>query len=406
MIKILQINAVSNYGSTGKIIKAISKEIENNGWESHIAYGRDLGNPDKCDIRIGNKLDNYFHLGMTRITDLHGQFSYFSTIKIINKIKKIKPDIIHLHNLHGYYINYPKLFSYIEEENIPIVWTLHDCWSFTGHCAHFEYVNCYKWKEECKNCIQTHRYPKSLIDNSKKNFLDKKNHFTKPENMIIVPVSDWLEKHLKNSFLGFYKSRVIKNGIDLSLFKINLNNRDIIKKYNLEDKKIALAVASVWDDRKGLKDLLKIAERLPKELSLIIVGLTKKQISVLPMNIIGIERTESIDELVALYNRAFVFVNPTLEDTYPTTNLEAMACGTPVITYETGGSPECINADTGAVVPKNDYESMSEEIIKYSRFIKNDIQEKCRKRAENLFDQTENFKKYIEVYKEVLNISK
>lgn len=403
MKRILQINGVSNFGSTGKIVKGIEKEIVNEGWQSFVAYGRDAGHPDPQDIRIGNKADNIFHAVLTRFTDRHGHFSKKATTEFIKKIDAICPDIIHLHNIHGYYINYEKLFTYIQHKKIPVVWTLHDCWAFTGHCVHFEYVNCYKWEKECNHCIQTGNYPTSYVDNSYQNFLSKKKFFNLPEKIIIVPVSQWLSGLVKTSILKNYTNIVINNGIDLQKFKIIDNYQPILKKYNLHDCIFALSVASIWDFRKGLGELYKVASLLSEDYKLVVVGLTQEQIEKLPKKIIGIKRTENIEELVALYNGANIFVNPTLEDTFPTTNLEALACGTPVVTYKSGGSPESIDAATGKIVEKNDFKSLLKAIEMYLKSDKEIFKINCRLRAEKFFDQNINFKEYIDLYKRILD---
>lgn len=403
MKKILQINGVSNFGSTGKIVKGIEKEILNEGWKSFVAYGRDAGEPDADDIRIGSKVDNILHALGTRFTDRHGLFSQNATLGFLKKIDAINPDIIHLHNIHGYYINYEILFRYIREKNIPVVWTLHDCWSFTGHCVHFEYVNCFKWESECRQCIQTDHYPKSYVDHSTKNYLLKKKMFNMPENMVIVPVSEWLSGMVKRSFLKKYPDTVVHNGIDLRKFRLMDNFHESLKKYNLHNVKYALSVASIWDFRKGLEELHKLAPLLAEEYRLVVVGLTEQQIKKLPKEIVGLQRTDNVEELVALYNGAQVFVNPTLEDSFPTTNLEALACGTPVVTYRSGGSPESIDDTTGKVVEKNDLKSLLEATEIYLKSDKDIFKANCRSRAENFFDENLNFKKYISIYKNIFD---
>lgn len=399
MKRILQINVVSHFGSTGKIVKGIEEAILNEGWESFVAYGRDSGKVDTADIRIGSQTDNILHVLFSRLTDKHGLYSKNSTIDFLKKVDTIQPDIIHLHNIHGYYINYELLFTYIQRRNIPLVWTLHDCWSFTGHCVHFEYISCNKWQTECGSCPQISSYPKSYMDNSKKNFWLKKTMFNLPEKLILVPVSEWLGGLVKKSFLKNKTDVVIYNGVNLNKFKIVDNCEEILKKYNLNNCKYALAVASLWDFRKGLNELGKLAALLSEDYKLVIVGLSLDQIEKLPENVIGLRRTDSVDELVALYNGARVFVNPTLEDTFPTTNLEALACGTPVVTYRSGGSPESINDKTGEVVEKMDVNSLLRATERFLKTKKNNYKADCRLRAEELFNQNINFKKYINLYK-------
>jgi len=360
-LRVLQINSVCGVGSTGRIATDIHKMLVEQGHESYIAYGR--GVPYNCDeaIRIGTKLDNYTHVALTRIFDKHGFGSNRATKEFIEKVKYIDPDIIHLHNIHGYYINIEILFDYLKKANKPVIWTFHDCWPFTGHCAHFDYVGCDKWKAGCYNCPEKRNYPTSVFfDNSKLNYTRKKEIFTGVKNLTIVTPSRWLSKIVKESFLKEYPVKVINNGIDLDVFKPRPSN--FREKYNIQDKFIILGVASVWNRRKGLEYFIKLSEKLNTDEVIVIVGLTEKQKSKLPKNIIGITRTNNVIELVEFYSAANVFVNPTLEDNFPTTNLESLACGTPVITFNTGGSVECINDSCGIVVEKGNFRNLVKAI--------------------------------------------
>lgn len=364
-MKILQINSVCGRGSTGRIVLDIHKALIENGHESYIAYGRPpaIGCPDA--IKIGTKIDIYTHVLKTRIFDLHGFGSKNATKKFIKKVEQINPDIIHLHNIHGYYINIELLFNYLKEKQKPIVWTLHDCWAFTGHCAHFEYVGCYKWKSGCFSCPQKNRYPSSwILDNSKHNWEKKKELFTGIKKMIIITPSQWLAQLVGQSFLKEYPVQVIPNTIDTNIFKPTPS--DFRKKYNLENKFIILGVASVWEERKGLKYFIELSKMLKEDEVIVLVGLTKKQIKELKKNgIIGIERTNSPYELAKIYTAADVFVNPTLEENYPTVNLEAQACGTYVITFDSGGAKETIkNIEYGTVIDKKNTEEIRKALEK------------------------------------------
>ncbi len=364
-MKILQINSVCGRGSTGRIVLDIHKALIENGHESYIAYGRPpaIGCPDA--IKIGTKIDIYTHVLKTRIFDLHGFGSKNATKKFIKKVEQINPDIIHLHNIHGYYINIELLFNYLKEKQKPIVWTLHDCWAFTGHCAHFEYVGCYKWKSGCFSCPQKNRYPSSwILDNSKHNWEKKKELFTGIKKMIIITPSQWLAQLVGQSFLKEYPVQVIPNTIDTNIFKPTPS--DFRKKYNLENKFIILGVASVWEERKGLKYFIELSKMLKEDEVIVLVGLTKKQIKELKKyGIIGIERTNSPNELAKIYTAADVFVNPTLEENYPTVNLEAQACGTYVITFDSGGAKETIkNIEYGTVIDKKNTEEIRKALEK------------------------------------------
>ncbi|MCG7280439.1 glycosyltransferase [Chryseobacterium taklimakanense] len=402
-MKVLQISIEVNSGSVGRIAEQIGEKILENGGESYITFARN-NLPSKSEvIRIGSKADVYYHVLNTRIFDNHCFESKKATKDLIAKIEKINPDIIHLHHLHGYFINIEILFDYLQKANKPVVWTFHDCWSFTGHCAHFEYVGCEKWRTQCYACPQKKEYPKSLlIDRSKKNYIQKKEIFNKLKNMHIVTPSQWLANLTKQSFLSNYPISVINNGIDIGKFNIKSNGKEIRNKFKIGEKSIILGVASTWDRKKGLHFFEELNEKINPDEVIVLVGLSSEQIKNLPKSIVGIQRTESIDDLASLYSAAFVFVNPTLEDTYPTTNLESIACGTPVITFRTGGSTESVNTKTGFVVEQNSlYETLNcFKIIKKNG--KNFYQENCRNWAVNNFNKTDRFHDYISLYKKLL----
>ena len=344
-MKILQINSVCGVGSTGRIATDLYKVSEEQGHQCKIAYGRGTAPQGIDSIKIGSNLDNYMHVLKTRIFDKHGFGSVNATKKFIEEVKEYDPDVIHLHNIHGYYINIEILFNYLKEANKPVIWTLHDCWAFTGHCAYFDYVGCSKWKNGCNKCPQKEGYPTSKVfDNSKLNYEKKRELFTSVKNMTIVTPSKWLANLVKESFLGKYPVEVINNGIDLDIFKPTKSY--FREQYGLEDKFIVLGVASVWEERKGLKYFVELSKELSDDYKIVVVGVTEKQKKELPNNILAITRTNNVKELAEIYTVADVFVNPTLEDNFPTTNLEALACGTPVISFNTGGSVESIDNKT------------------------------------------------------------
>lgn len=399
-MKVLQINSVCGIGSTGRIATDIHNILIEQEHESYIAYGRDL--PKNCNntIRIGSKIDNYVHVAKTRVLDKHGFGSKKATVEFIDKVKDLDPDIIHLHNIHGYYINIEILFDYLKEAKKPVVWTLHDCWSFTGHCAYFDYAGCDKWKTGCYICPEKKAYPSSLIiDNSKSNYINKKEIFTGVKNLIIVTPSQWLANLVQKSFLNEYLVKVINNGIDLNTFRPNAG--DFRKKFNLNGKFIILGVASVWDRRKGLKYFVELADKVSEDEVIVLVGLTEKQMNQIPENIIGITRTNNVEELVDIYSSADVFVNPTLEDNFPTTNLEALACGTPVVTFDTGGSPESIDKNTGFVVQKGNINELLYKIRSLTKRSNDEIKESyeaTKNRARDIFNKDDKFKEYVELY--------
>ena len=403
MPTLLQINVVVNTGSTGRIAEELGQIAMANGWQSYIAYGRNERPSQSKLIKIGTDLDLKWHGLQTRLFDRHGLASYQATLKLIEKIKELNPDIIHLHNLHGYYLNIYVLYKYLSKTSIPIVWTLHDCWSFTGHCTYFDFIGCEKWKTECYNCPQKNEYPKSLfIDRSKKNFQLKKLLFNSVKRMTIIPVSQWLGNIVHQSFLKTYPIQVINNGIDTEIFKPTLDAR-IRKKYKLAGKFIILGVTSTWDNRKGLADFKELSKRIDSNSIIILVGLSLIQIKNLPTNMIGILRTENTQELAEFYSTANVFLNPTWEDNFPTTNLESLACGTPVVTYKTGGSIESISPETGFIVEKGDIEGLINVINTIRENGKEQYTQHCREHALKMYDKNDRYQDYLNLYNSILN---
>ncbi|MBQ5810457.1 MAG: glycosyltransferase [Clostridia bacterium] len=398
-MKVLQINSVCGIGSTGRICTGIAEILEKNGHECLIAYGRESV-PERYK-KYAHKIGNEFNVKLAalsaRIFDNEGFSNKRATLRLIEKIKQYAPDIVHLHNLHGYYINIEILFDYLKSANIPVVSTLHDCWTMTGHCAYFDSIECKKWCEEgCSDCPLKTDYPKSIVlDNSKRNFAKKKKIFTKLFNLTFVTPSLWLSEIAKKSFLGKYRVETIYNGIDLETFKPTKGS--IREKYGIGSKKIILGVANVWDKRKGLPDLIKLAELMGEEYRVVVVGLSPKQRDALPQNIIGLTRTNSTKELAELYSEACVYFNPTYEDNFPSANQEALACGTPVVTYPTGGSPEAIDAKSGVVTKERSPES-AVEAIKIAESLR---REDCIARAKQ-FDINEKYCEYLKLYEEIL----
>ena len=402
MHTLLQINTVCNSGSTGRIAEEIGLLAMQNGWKSYIAYGR--GNPVSQSVvyKICGNWDLYFNAAIARIYDNDGFCRKGATERLIKYIQKVNPDVIHLHNLHGYYLNLRLLFTYLFDANIHIVWTLHDCWAFTGHCTHFEYVECIHWQLECYNCREKGNYPASvLLDRSRINFRIKKKIITKLQKLVIVTPSQWLAKLTQLSLLKDYPVHIINNGIDLKSFYPR-ETINLAQKYGIVGKNIVLGVAGNWTERKGLRCLVELSFRLGNDYKVIVVGVTRKQMQQLPSSVIGIQHTEGIAELSILYSLADVYVNPTLEDTFPTTNIEAIACGTPVITYRTGGSPEAIDEKTGMVVEQGDIDGVIKAVETIIKKGKSFYFANCRKRAEERFDKDKQFRKYFELYRSVL----
>lgn len=404
MPKLLQINITANWGSHGKIAEGIGLTVMKHGWESYIAYGR-WKNPSKSQLyHIGCHLDEIVHGISSRVFDNQGLMSHIATFKLIKYIKKIKPDVIQLHNIHGYYLNYPILFHYLKVSGIPVVWTLHDCWSFTGHCAHYMYKGCDRWQANCHDCPLKSNYPKSILfDHSHSNFNKKRKLFNSLQNLTLVPVCRWLNEEVALSFLKNNTRQIIYNGIDINVFTIKHHDKEIRSKYNIPfDNKVILGVASNWY-RKGLKDFFKLRTILKEEFSLVIVGINDKELRNLPKNVIGIKRTENINDLTDLYSTANVYFNPTWEDNFPTTNLEALACGTPVVTYDTGGSGEAIDKNTGYSIKKGNIKEAYKLILKICSIGKENYSSKCHERAIAYFNRDQRFEEYFKLYNKILS---
>ncbi len=362
-MRLLLINEVCGTGSTGKITADIAERYKQNGYEVKIAYGRNGFVPENCKeyaVRIGSDADVRLHALYTRLTDRHGLASCRATKRFLRWADEYDPDELWIHNIHGYFINYKLLFEWIKSRpQMKVVWTLHDCWAFTGHCSHYMFSKCEKWKTGCHDCPEKRSYPGSvLIDNSRVNYQIKKASFSGVKDMKLICPSKWLASQTRESFLKEYPVEVINNKIDTESFRPAESS--FKANYNIENKKIVLGVANRWTDRKGLSDFVTLASMLKDEYKIVLVGLSEKQIKALPSSMIGITRTESKKELAGLYSAASVFLNLTYEENYPTVNLEAEACGTDVITYDAGGSRETIHREGSAAVAVGDIKKVLE----------------------------------------------
>ena len=400
-MRVLQINQNYNFGSTGRIMKEINDSIVNSGNEGYMLAAYANGNDEHLYVMEALPIDWAVrkNLVINRVTGLTGYKAKRRTRNALKWIDSIKPDIIHLHNIHGDWIHLETLFDYIKKNTIPLVWTLHDCWSFTGRCSYFDNLQCFKWLDKCEKCPDLTVYPKSyFFDFSKKMYKDKKDWFTGLNNPTIVTPSKWLANYVRQSYLGNYNVQVINNGIDLSQFE----RKQTRSKYIGDDKRrVVLGVAASWTPRKGLEDIIKLKSLLnPAQYVLVVVGLNSKQFDSLPKGIIGVKRTKNVAELAELYSQASVFINPTYQDNYPTVNLESIACGTPVITYETGGSVESVSPDTGLVVKKGDINAMAEAIIKVCESGV-DYSEKCITYGQCHFGKNDRYQEYLSLYEKI-----
>lgn len=402
-MKVAIINTVIGTGSVGRIACGTADEIMENGGSALLCRGRGEEIPGYDNYRIGSDPDMAAHGVLTRITDRHGLYSRGATHKLIKRLEEYDPDVIQLHNIHGYYVNYPVLFDWLKTCKKPIVWTLHDCWAFTGHCAHFEYCGCDKWCSDigCFDCPEKNEYPASFMrDASKSNFAVKKEHFTQVANLHLVTPSEWLKDALSRSFLSDYPVKVINTGIDLDIFK-PLKDTNIREKYDIGDRTLILGVANPWRETKGMYDFAALSEMLekerPGEYKIAMIGLKPSQTDSLPEDIIKIIHTDSVTELAGWYSAADYYVNLTYGDTFPTTNIEALACGTPVITYDAGGSGEIVTEETGAVVEKANLTA----VIKAVDSLKGrDVTDKCVERASH-YAKRDKYREYHELYKAV-----
>ncbi len=397
--RILFINSIVGNGSTGRIIEGLCDELAKRKADTLVCFGRRTAPERLNTYRIGNGLGVCLHGAASRITDRHGLYSSKATRELIKTIGKYGPDLIHLHNLHGYYLNYELLFRFLREYARPVLWTLHDCWTFTGHCTHFEYAGCERWKERCHDCRQLREYPGSILaDASESNYRLKKELFTGISGMKLVTPSNWLKDKVAESFLREYPVAVIPTGIDLSQFKTVPSK--LREKYGLGETTVILGVANPWRERKGLDDFIRLAGMLPEDHRLVMIGLKKSQLKLIPKNVIAITRTDSVREMAEWYSAADLHLNLTREDTFPTTNLEAMACGTPVFTYRAGGSPESIGEGCGRVFDTDDLQGVRDAVIRLGRKTPEIIQN-CVEHAK-LYDREVRFQDYIAQYEKIL----
>lgn len=400
-MKIVEING-TNYSSTGNIMLNIAKQARQESFEvltcsknSKKAHEFNYEN----HIYVGNRYERIISEELAYLTGYQNYFNYFGTKSFIKKLKQYKPDLIHLHIVHDTYLNLNMLFKYIKENNIPVVWTFHDCWAFTGRCPYFDEAKCNKWINGCYECSQLNKYPQTKKDKSKMLWQKKKEWLTGISNMTIVTPSKWLASLVKQSFFKNYSVEIINNGIDLNKFKYTDSN--IKYKYGINGKYVLLGIGYNWTPRKGLDAFIELSKRLSNDYQIVLVGTNEQIDKTLPNNIISIHKTYNQSELIKLYSIADVFVNPTKEDNFPTVNIESLACGTPVLTYNTGGSPEAIDETCGSVVEKSDVDSLEKEIRRiceqkpYSR-------EACIERGK-AFNANNKYKEYINLYKRILN---
>ena len=394
-VKVVQINATCGAGSTGKICMSISQLLNDLNVENYILYSLGTSN-DSQGIKYQSDRYTKRMALRSRILGNYGFNSKRATLKLLEELDRIEPDVVHLHNLHTHNCDLTLLLSYFREKKLKLYWTFHDCWAFTGYCPHFAMVKCDNWKSCCRDCVQRRAYS-WFFDRSEQLFLKKKELLLGQDLTIVTP-SAWLADLVKQSFLRDYPVKIINNGIDLEVFKPV--EGDFRKRYQIENKKIVLGVAFGWDKRKGLDVFVELANRLGDAYKIVLVGTDKRVEKSLPKNVISIYRTQNQQELAEIYSAADVFVNPTREENYPTVNMEALACGTPVLTFRTGGSPEMLDECCGSVVDCDDVDAMEQEVIRICTEKPYSI-EQCLKKA-NEFDQNKRFKEYLSLYETIV----
>lgn len=389
-MKIVQINATCGTGSIGKICQEVSSVLTRKGVENYVLYS--LGNSNYPLARkFCNEKERKIQSLIEKVFGIYGHFAPFSTKRLVQQLDTIKPDIVHIHNIHTHDCDLSMLCDYLKSKGIKVFWTFHDCWAFTGYCPYFDMVDCSKWEVQCQKCCLAKKYS-LFLDNSCYNFEKKKRALSGLDLTIITP-SQWLADLVKRSFLKDYPVRVINNGINLSIFKPRAS--DFRARYGLQDINIILGISYIWDRRKGIDTFIRLASDLDNNYQIVLVGTNAEVDKKLPENIISIHKTENQEELVKIYTAADIFLIPTLEDNFPTVNIEALACGTPVVTYETGGSPEIIDETCGTSVAQGDYESLKTAVV---NALKNPFtSEACIKRAAR-FDKDERYKEYINLY--------
>lgn len=407
MKKLLQINPVLRVNtSTGRIMQEIGELAMLHGWKTYMAYSKGRDGIKECKseiVPVGDVWSTAWHGLETRLLDRHGLASDRATREFIKRIETIAPDIVHIHNIHGYFLNYRILFDFLSRSGIPVVWTVHDCWLYTGHCYYYSYAGCNKWQTGCGHCPQKKEFPASYFsDRSHRNWLDKKTAFTSMplDKLTIVPVSDWIREEMSRSFLKDYHFQVIHNGINTEVFDV-YDATAVRQQYSLGDKYIFLGVASIWSREKGLADFIKMSELIRQDEVIVLVGIKPEYMKLLPKNVVAIARTENIRQLAELYSAADVFINPTWQDNYPTVNLEAIACGTPVVTYRTGGSIEAITDTTGFIVEQGDVAGLVDAARCIIRRGKEAYRNVCRQYAVANFRKEDRYADYLNLYRQL-----
>lgn len=402
MPKLLIVNVSLNFGSTGRIVEGIGKMAIADGWEVYVAHGARYKNASSLKgIQLGTKAGEVLHYLKSALLDAQGLGSRRATRRFLKRVEELQPDLVHIHNIHGCFLNYPLLFQYLKERRIPVVWTLHDCWAMTGHCAHFERTHCGKWKDQCGKCPQKRDFPASwLLDRSKNNFALKKQLFTAVGTMRITTVSSWLRGVAEQSYLKGFPVDEVPNGVDTDVF-VCTGGR-IRSRFGIGDKKLVLAVASGFGRRKGIDDYVSLSERLPADYQLLLVGVSGRDKRILPDKVMTVSRTDGAAELAAFYSAADVLLSLSYEETFGLTIVEAMACGTPAIVYDNTAQPELVTPETGLVVPAGDMDALVKAIAQVCSRPKELYEAACRSRGLE-YDEKQSYQKYLRLYSAICN---
>lgn len=404
MPKLLQLNTCVGRGSTGRIAETIASLATDRGWECYIAHGaRYIGQSRMKTYQVSSKIEEIIHYVKSLLFDAQGLGSVRATRRLIKWIKILRPDIIHIHNLHGYWINYEILFKYLHESHVPVVWTFHDCWAITGHCAIFTTSFCDKWRTGCVNCPHLDWYPKSiLLDQSQRNFKKKQQLFTSLQNLTIVSVSNWLNSIVEQSYMKNISHTVIPNGVDTHVFYPRVTAKDAIReKYHLQGKVVVLSVADKWNEGIGFSDIPKLRELLDDRFIIVLVGVTEAQKDTLPDGVIGVLHTSSRDELAELYTVADISFTPQTIATFGLVSAESMACGTPAVVYAPAAAE--VIGNNGYVVPARDIKQLALRLTKFADDGgKDKYSVSCVERVQSYYDELTNYGRYIDLYNSMI----
>lgn len=403
MPKLVQFNSVANWGSTGRLAEDIGDVAMSSGWESYIVYGRQFNPSTSHLLKVGGSVSVFSHVILTRLFDRHGFGSYYATRQLLKKFDEIKPDVFQFHNVHGYYLNLPLVLQYATKKKIPIVWSLHDCWSMTGHCSHFITVGCEKWKNECHNCPRKKDYPNSwLIDSSRKNFREKKRLIEAVPQLTIISGSEWLAGVAAQSYFKNRDIRFIPDGIDTEIYQPRNNCDELRRKLGLSGKFIILATGTVWGESKGLPDYGHLREMLSDDYAIVLVGMSDNDLASVPQGVIGLPRTKSPQELSEYYSMADCVMSLSRMESFGLTPVEGFACGTPAIVYDTTALTELITPETGFVAKFLDVDDVKEKVELLRAKGKSFYSEKCRAIALEKYDRNRCYAEYLKVYEELM----